>query len=105
MANHEENSLKIPVYFFLETGEHNRFEKEVERNFHYPSCPMCLNVVKDPVQCRGNQHLFCSPCIKRHLEQYCQTCPTCREELMAETLLQPPRIAINSVVIHSQDPL
>ena len=93
MANHEEKLLKIPVYFFLETGEHNRFEKEVERNFHYPSCPMCLNVTNDPVQCRGNQHLFCSPCIKRHLEQHSQTCPTCREELMAETLVQPPRIA------------
>ena len=70
--------------------EDHRFEKVVDRNFY---CPICLNVLKDPVQCR-NQHLFCSPCIKRHLEQRSQTCPTCREELTAETLVQP-RIVIN----------
>ena len=84
MANHEEGSE--------EGYEDHRFEKNVDRNFH---CPLCSNVLKDPVQCRQKQHLFCSPCIKRHLEQNSQTCPTCKEELTAETLLLPPIIVID----------
>ena len=84
MANHEEG--------YEEGYEDHRFEKEVDGNLH---CPLCSNVLKNPVQCRRNQHLFCSPCIKRHLEQNSQTCPTCREELTAETLLLPPILAID----------
>ena len=72
--------------------EDHRFEHEVDRSLH---CPICLNVLKDPMQCRQNQHLFCSPCIKRYLEQHSQTCPTCREALTVETLVRPARIVID----------
>ena len=84
MANHEKDSE--------EGYEDHRFEKEVDVNLH---CPICSNVLKNPVQCLRNQHLFCSPCIIRHLEQNSQTCPTCKEELTAETLLLPPIIVID----------
>ena len=65
-----------------------RFHGDVDRNLH---CPICLKVFKHPVQCHRNQHLFCTPCISRHLKQL-HRCPTCREELTPETLVQPPRI-------------
>ena len=69
--------------------EDGRFENVVDKNFH---CPICMNVLKEPVQCRNNEHYFCSPCIRRHLEQNSQSCPLCIEELTIETLRRPPRI-------------
>lgn len=77
MANHDQGY------------EENRFEKDVDRNLH---CTVCMNVLKDPVQCRRNQHYFCLPCISRHLRQNSPTCLLCVEELTIETLSQPPRI-------------
>ena len=68
--------------------EDNRFENAVSQNFH---CPICLNVLKEPVMCRRNQHYFCTSCITRHLGNS-STCPTCMEELTIETLTQVPRI-------------
>ena len=68
--------------------EDNRFENAVSQNFH---CPICLNVLKEPVMCRGNQHYFCTSCITRHLGNS-STCPTCMEKLTVETLTQVPRI-------------
>ena len=88
MSNHEEGY------------EDDRFEKEVDRNLH---CPICMNVLKDPVQCRRNQHYFCTPCITRYLRHNSSTCPTCRDELTIETLGQPARIVtdlLSSLNIH-----
>ena len=69
--------------------EDTRFETTVNKNFH---CPICMNVLKDPIQCQRNQHYFCTPCISKHLKDNSQTCPMCMEELTLETLGQPPRI-------------
>ena len=69
--------------------EDNRFENTVSQSFH---CPICLNVLKEPVMCRRNQHYFCTSCITRHLGNS-STCPTCMEELTVETLIRAPRIA------------
>ena len=68
--------------------EDNRFENTVSQTFH---CPICLNVLKEPVMCRRNQHYFCTSCITRHLGNS-STCPTCMEELTVETLTQASRI-------------
>ena len=74
----------------IEQGyEDNRFENTVSQSFH---CPICLNVLKEPVMCRRNQHYFCTSCITRHLGNS-STCPTCMEELTVETLTQASRIA------------
>ena len=70
----------------------NRFEKAVDGNFH---CTICMKVLKDPVQCRRNEHYFCKPCITRHLEKTSQTCPSCTETLSVETLKEPSRIVTN----------
>lgn len=67
--------------------EGSRFVNAVDTNFH---CPICLNVLKEPVQCRMNEHRFCSGCIRRHLERNSKNCPECKEELTVETLRQPP---------------
>ena len=64
-----------------------RFEHVVSQSFH---CIICMNVFKDPVMCRHNEHLFCRACITRHLTNS-QTCPTCMQPLTLDTLTQAPR--------------
>ena len=52
--------------------------------------------------CSRNQHCFCRSCITQHL-QNAQRCPTCNDELTAETLAEPPRMVkevINELNIH-----
>ena len=77
--------IKLAVY---NTGyEDERFEQIVSQSFH---CIICTNVIRDPVMCRQNEHIFCRACITRHLMNF-QTCPTCMEPLTVETLSQAPR--------------
>ena len=64
-----------------------RFQYPVDKNFF---CPICTDVLKDPVQCH-NQHYFCKACITKHLENS-KTCPICVEKLTEENLNKPPRI-------------
>ncbi|CAB3990283.1 E3 ubiquitin- ligase NRDP1 [Paramuricea clavata] len=66
----------------------NRFKITVDSNF---LCPICAEVLKEPVQCQ-NQHYFCKSCIKKHLEKNAKSCPICVQDLSEETLAQPPRI-------------
>ena len=61
----------------------SRFEKAVDDHFH---CSVCYNVLKDPVMCRNNEHLFCRDCITEHLNTNSRTCPECNEDLTVETL-------------------
>ncbi|XP_028411701.1 uncharacterized protein LOC114534458 [Dendronephthya gigantea] len=73
-----------------DTGyDDERFEQIVSKTLH---CIICTNVIKDPVMCRHNEHVFCRGCITRHL-MYSQTCPTCIEPLTADTLKVPRNIA------------
>ena len=80
---------KLAVY---ETGyEDERFEHVVSQTLH---CIICTNVIKDPVMCQRNEHLFCRACITIHL-MYSSTCPTCMEPLTVETLRQASRTVMN----------
>ena len=75
-----------------DTGyEDERFQHPVGRGFH---CCICTNVIKDPVMCSPNEHLFCRACITQHLKNS-RTCPTCREPLTVETLKQASRNVTN----------
>ena len=75
-----------------DTGyEDERFEHVVSQTLH---CIICTNVIKDPVMCQRNEHLFCRACIIIHL-MYSSTCPTCMEPLTVETLRQPSRTVMN----------
>ena len=71
--------------------EEERFEHEVDSKL---LCPICTNVLKDPVQCR-NEHYFCRSCIKKHLHENSETCPVCQDHLTEETLTKPPRLLTN----------
>ncbi|XP_028411078.1 uncharacterized protein LOC114533682 [Dendronephthya gigantea] len=72
--------------------EDSRFElaNSISPSFH---CPICMNVLNDPVMCRNNQHYFCKVCITKHLMNTLN-CPTCQDELTADTLVHAPRIVI-----------
>ena len=61
----------------------SRFEKAVDDHFH---CSICYNVLKEPMMCRNNEHLFCRDCITEHLNTNTHTCPECNEDLTVETL-------------------
>ena len=61
----------------------SRFEKAVDDHFH---CSICYNVLKEPMMCRNNEHLFCRDCITKHLNTNLHTCPECNEDLTVETL-------------------
>ena len=61
----------------------SRFEKAVDDHFH---CSICYNVLKEPMMCRNNEHLFCRDCITEHLNTNSHTCPECNEDLTVKTL-------------------
>ena len=69
----------------------SRFEKAVDGHFH---CSICYNVLKEPMMCRNNEHLFCRDCITKHLNTNSHTCPECNEDLTVETLRRA-RLASN----------
>ena len=71
--------------------EPERFENEVDSTL---LCPICSNVLKDPVQC-PNEHYFCRSCIGVHLHQNSETCPMCQHHVTEETLTKPPRLLTN----------
>ena len=71
--------------------EEERFEHEVDGTL---LCPVCRNVLKDPVQCQ-NEHYFCRSCIKKHLHENSETCPVCQDHLTEEALTKPPRLLTN----------
>ncbi|CAB4001593.1 RING finger 151-like [Paramuricea clavata] len=75
-----------------DTGwEDELFQHPVGHTLH---CGICLDVLKDPVSCRHNEHLFCRACITIHLMNF-QTCPSCMEPLTVESLRQAPRTVTN----------
>ncbi|CAB3996079.1 E3 ubiquitin- ligase NRDP1 [Paramuricea clavata] len=71
--------------------EEERFQNEVDSTL---LCPICRNVLKDPVQC-PNEHYCCRSCIVKHLHENSETCPTCQQHLTEETLSKPPRLLTN----------
>ena len=64
-----------------------RFTNDVDDDL---LCAICLNVLREPLQCVKNEHHFCAPCIKRHLD-VTPKCPSCMEDLCVETLRKPAR--------------
>ena len=78
----------------MATGyEDSRFETKVDENLH---CVICTEVLKDPVQCRRNEHHFCRNCIAEHLK-HSPKCPTCQDPLTVETLAKPQRFLANTL--------
>ena len=78
----------------MATGyEDERFETKVDHNLH---CIICREVLKDPVQCRRNEHHFCRNCITEHL-RHSQNCPTCKDHLTVETLVRSQRFLANTL--------
>ena len=78
----------------MATGyEDSRFETQVDESLH---CVICTEVLKDPVQCRRNEHHFCRNCITKHL-RHSRKCPTCKDPLTVGTLARPQRFLANTL--------
>ena len=78
----------------MATGyDDGRFETKVDENLH---CVICTEVLKDPVQCRRNEHHFCRNCITKHLK-HSPNCPICQDPLTVETLAKPQRFLANTL--------
>ena len=78
----------------MATGyEDSRFETQVDQSLH---CVICREVLKDPVQCRRNEHHFCRNCITKHL-RHSRNCPTCKDPLTVGTLARPQRFLANTL--------
>ena len=73
--------------------EDRRFQTLVDDSLH---CIICTDVLRDPVQCRSNEHHFCRNCITEHLK-HSQNCPTCKDPLTVETLVRPQRFLANTL--------
>jgi hypothetical protein len=58
-------------------------------------CPICFDIMKDPVLCTAQGHTFCRECVTKHLDQS-ETCPTCREPMRKEKLL--PNRLVRSMI-------
>jgi hypothetical protein len=58
-------------------------------------CPICFDIMKDPVLCNAQGHTFCRHCVTRHLDQS-ETCPTCREPMQIEKML-PNRLVCSLI--------
>ena len=77
---------------FLDLGyADERFKEFVNEDLH---CPICTNVLKQPVHCVSNEHYFCKACITKHLENN-KKCPCCMEGLSLEDLKPPSRFVTN----------
>ena len=72
---------------YEEGYDDERFATPVPENLH---CGICLNVLRNPMQCVRNEHFFCNQCITRFLRQ-AQRCPNCNEHLTLQTL-RPSRV-------------
>ena len=90
-VSHDNKHRIIMAAKFEQGYEEERFESAVSKNYH---CVICLNVLKDPVMCRDNEHLFCRACITTYLENS-HTCPSCMDELTVETLREAHRFVKN----------
>jgi hypothetical protein len=64
----------------------------------YLECPICFNIMKDPVQCPGSC-TFCRHCVSEHLNGV-ETCPTCANPMDKEKLL--PNRLIGSMIGDSE---
>ena len=74
--------------------EDRRFQTLVDESLH---CIICTGVLRDPVQCRSNEHHFCRNCITEQLK-HSQNCPTCKDPLTVETLVRPQRFLAKTLL-------
>ncbi|KAK4302261.1 hypothetical protein Pmani_025637 [Petrolisthes manimaculis] len=65
-----------------------RFQGEVDEEL---LCPICSEVLEDPLQAPSCEHAFCSGCINEWLSRQ-QTCPVDRQPITSSQLKSVPRI-------------
>jgi hypothetical protein len=72
----------LEIQNFRESYDSALFIQPPNKNFE---CLICVNIMKDPVQCPTQAHTFCRHCISKALERT-ETCPVCREPLQKDKL-------------------
>ena len=73
-------NIDFNKYIFSEIGFYNR-DNLVENNYNLYdiTCPICLNILKNPINCSSNKnsHCFCTDCIDKYLINN-SSCPICK---------------------------
>ncbi|KAF4677247.1 E3 ubiquitin-protein ligase rad18 [Perkinsus chesapeaki] len=67
--------------------------KEIEAQLR---CPVCKGFLDAPMMAKCS-HVFCSLCIRRHLELVSQTCPECNAHASVSSLVKEPRLATMAI--------
>merc|ERR1712126_12737 len=55
-------------------------------------CPVCKDVLEDPMHLKVCEHAFCANCIREWLSSENESCPTCRTKIRLSDLEPAPRI-------------
>jgi hypothetical protein len=74
---------------------HTDISIDLKTVYEYLTCPICYDILKDPVMEMPNQHIFCRKCINNYLcyNHFGPTkCPICKELIMS---LHVPLFVIN----------
>ena len=75
MRNYEANPIPIPKCGISEEQIVNI--EEIEKNEDL-KCPICLNVVWKPIQCKRCEKYFCKYCLNESIRTIGNKCPMCR---------------------------
>lgn len=86
-------NLPILKFSFQMGFDLNRFQSTVQEEF---ICPICHDVLQEPVSLRGCEHVFCSKCINDWLQHNKKKiCPIDRNETDRNQFQTPLRLFCN----------
>lgn len=78
----------------------DRFVDMSDKTFDILKCPICHNMVRDPVMC-SNQHHMCKACYQQMCKAMSDapTCPECRTPIAESTTSRTVRTLVDSCII------
>lgn len=98
LSETEERNLESIISIFpkrdlrkeVENADKSTFEKIKQ----LLSCPICLEIFKEPVFVKECMHRFCKGCIEKIIRGNHKNCPTCRKSIGSKRELKPDNAAV-----------